>query len=44
MIIFKHFHNFPDNLRLMLLRIIANKQKAKLIYSVTYGPCRNSGK
>jgi len=44
MIIFNTFHNFPDNFKLMLLRIIAKIQKATLRYVVSNRPCKKSGK
>ncbi len=44
MIIFKIFHNFPDNFRLILLREIAEIQKNTLRNVVPNLPCKKSGK
>jgi hypothetical protein len=44
MIIFKIFHNFPDNFRLIQLRAIAEIQKNTLRNVVSYLPCKKSGK
>jgi hypothetical protein len=44
MTIFKIFHNFPDNVRLILLSIIDNIQKAILNIVVSYLPFKKSGK
>jgi len=41
-IIFKDFHNIPDKFRLIMLRIIAEMQKAILRYVIL--PCKISGK
>lgn len=43
-IIFKIFHNFPDNVRLILLSIIDNMQKAILNIVVSHLPFKKSGK